>query len=83
MTKRNAICAKCRKELNWVMDNVAIYRNSVNAELEFVMIGEKYKCAKCGATIITDFGEKFLSTNYDQKYLKQLKAKAGECIEII
>ena len=81
--KRNCICVKCRKELTWTMENIAIYRNLVNEDLEFVMIGTKFTCSKCGATIITDFGTRFASTDYDQNYLKKLKDGAGESIELI
>ena len=83
MTKRNAICATCKKELNWIMENVSVYRKMVNDDLEFIMIGTKYTCPKCGNTIITDFGERFSVINYDQKYLKKVKDGAGEAIELI
>ena len=83
MIERNPICVKCRVELTWVMDNVVVSCNGINDDLDFILIGTQYKCKKCGATIVSNFGERFSSVTYDQNYLKKLKDGAGESIELI
>ena len=83
MSTTNPVCIECKKPMTWTMNNVAIYRAGINDDLEFIIIGTQYRCSKCGATIVTDFGERFASVEYSQKELKKIKHAAGECVEII
>ena len=80
------VCMKCKTEMEWIMNNSAVYTVveglGHDNKLDHVEVGEKYKCKKCGATVITDIPEKFRACDYDQKFLKALLSKTGEYVKI-
>jgi len=51
--------------------------------IDFIAMGDKYKCPKCGYEIVTGFGQMMVDYTYPQEMLKKLVTNAPEAIEIL
>jgi len=89
------ICAKCKIEMECARNDVAVWHPiegkhahemmevAIEGEtIDFVILGDRYECPKCGANVVTGFGRMLIGTDYDQKYLKEMRDVMGEKIRI-
>lgn len=64
----------------------ALFEGSMKEEdVDFVIIGDKYRCPTCGNEIVTGFGRLIMATaftKYTQEDLKKFVEEAEEAIEI-
>ena len=95
MSEMRPICAKCKIEMECARNDVAVWhpiegkyahemvKDAIEGEqIDFVVLGDRYECPKCGANIVTGFGGMLIATNYDQKYLKEVRDGMEEKIRI-
>ena len=84
MSGMRPICAKCKVEMECVRNEVAVWHpyepiNILSEEaIDFVVIGDKYECPKCGASIVTGFGKMLTAADHDQEYLRKLRDSMEE-----
>lgn len=89
MGEMRPICAKCKVEMECVRNEVAVWHpmepvKTYGTEvIDFVVIGDRYKCPKCGASIVTGFGRMMVATNHDQEKLRKVRDSMEEQIRIL
>ena len=91
MSEMRSICAKCKIEMECVRNEVAVWHPyepvNINGDdvIDFVVLGDKYKCPKCSASIITGFGKMLTAADYDydQKFLRDVRDSTEEQIRIL
>ena len=57
------VCAKCHIEMSCARNDspVVHYMNNIQSNgIDYVQYGDRYICKKCGADIVTGFGNKML-----------------------
>ena len=88
MSGLSPVCAKCKLEMECVRNDVAVWHpwepaNLFSGEIDFVVVGDRYKCPKCGASIITGFGEMLTAVHNDQESLRCLRDVMEEKVKIM
>lgn len=89
MGEMRPICANCNVEMECERNDVAVWHpmepiNTYGTEvIDFIVIGDKYKCLKCGANIVTGFGKMLIATNHEQDYLRKVRDSMEEQIRIL
>jgi hypothetical protein len=90
------ICARCKIEMDCMRNDVAVWhpiegkyaheimKDAIEGEqIDFVVVGDRYECSKCGANIVTGFGRMLMASNYDQKGLSEVRDGMEEKIRIL
>lgn len=83
------ICAKCGIEMECARNEVAVWHPVkhvnfiVDEVIDFVILGDRYECSKCGANIVTGFGEMVTAANKDQEHLRRVRDGMEEQIRIL
>ena len=83
------ICANCNVEMECERNEVAVWHpmepviKGLEIEIDFVVIGDRYKCPKCGASIVTGFGKMLTAADHNQKYLRAVRDSMEEQIRIL
>ena len=89
MGEMRPICANCNVEMECVRNEVAVWHpmepiKTYGTEvIDFIVIGDKYKCPKCGANIVTGFGKMLTAADHNQKYLRAVRDSMEEQIRIL
>ena len=89
MGEMRPICAFCKVEMECVMNEVVVWHpmepliKGLEIEIDFVVIGDRYKCPICSASIVTGFGKMLTAANHEQKYLIAVRDSMEEQIRIL
>ena len=96
MAGTRAICTKCKIEMNCARNDVAVWhpiegkyahemmKDAIEGEqIDFVIIGDRYECPKCHASIVTGFGDMQISDYRTQEWLRQFRDEMEEKIRIL
>ena len=89
MSEMRPICAFCKIEIECVMNEVAVWHpmepviKGLETEIDFVVIGDRYKCPKCSANIVTGFGKMLIATDHEQDYLRKVRDSMEEQIRFL
>ena len=90
------VCVKCEVEMFAACNDVAVWHpvqqriiggivTSDNGEekIDFVVLGDRYECSKCGASIVTGFGKMMTGDVTLQDYLREVRDETEEKIRIL
>ena len=83
------ICTKCKIEMEPKRNDVAVWHpiepilENYPEQIDFVVLGDRYECSKCGANVVTGFGKMLIAADYDQKYLREVRDGMEEQIRIL
>ena len=89
MGELRPICTNCNVEMECVRNEVAVWHpmepvNTYGTEvIDFIVIGDRYKCPKCSASIITGFGKMLTAADHNQEYLRKVRDGMKERIRIL
>ena len=89
MSGMRPICAKCNVEMECVRNEVAVWHPcepvNINGDdvIDFVVIGDRYECPKCNASIVIGFGKMLTAADHDQEHLRKVRDSMEEQIRFL
>ena len=81
------VCVKCGLEMFPACNEVAVWHPiepvADEEEIDFVVLGDRWECPKCHASIVTGFGDLLTTDHVEQQILRNLRDGAEEQIRIL
>jgi len=82
------VCAKCGREMVCWRNGVVVWhptepvKGDPMDDIDFVVIGDKYRCPDCGSEVVVDFSSLLMTPPFKQNLLREIVEKAKEKVQI-
>ena len=82
------VCVKCGREMRCAKNEVAVYHPfeygvTVTDEIDFVTLGDRFKCPGCDIEIVVNFGKILIALDCGQEYLESVIRRAEETVRVL
>jgi len=82
------VCVKCSREMRCAKNEVVVYHSfesnaGVGNAIDFVVMGDKFKCPGCESEIVVNFGKQMHDLSGHQDHLQKIVDAAEETVRIL